>query len=83
LAVEERFLLPLIGLLLPGADTLVECEAAHRSRLEAEMQALAESDPADNRFDPAVAQLFTLIAGHINRQEVGMFPRLRTVAEPD
>jgi hypothetical protein len=24
-----------------------------------------------------------LIAGHINRQEVDMFPRLRSVAEPD
>jgi hypothetical protein len=30
-----------------------------------------------------VAQLFMLIAGHINRQEVDMFPRLRSVAEPD
>jgi hypothetical protein len=83
LVLEEQFLLPVIGLLLPDAGTLVECETTHRSRLEVEMQTLAESDPADNRFDPAVTQLFTLIAGHINRQEVDMFPRLRTVAEPD
>jgi hypothetical protein len=83
LLAEEQCLFPMVRELLPDADSYFDLEMSEQELLGPNVRTLAEFDPADSRFPPAVAQLSVQICGHIARQEGGLFGEVHRAAAPE